>query len=320
MHRLSSTPPLPFVPQASRLEMLRDRQFAIGDKLPEALAANGRNFNTSQITIARTLGEVGVYFSPIPTYFDPDNPKDEQLDIGPEAFALASQNAIEGGLYRAKRPNPLITPTIALTYFAQNIGQNTSVYLALPPEEDKVIPSSPADYIKGVLDIATSAHEWEAGEEWVDELITRSGIHAADGKLIDIGELYDAHRDTRIKLAKLYRAARFNLHHPGLSHGETKDTASVAELLQFADEKIHQTAEISAKARGLNASERTDMHKAIVSNLYRQGRQQDRLRHLMNYIVITGLYIDARALLIQQQARRLDAVKNLLQQRLQTSS
>jgi hypothetical protein len=219
----------------------------------------------------------------------------EITDLGEEPttddYVHAEPPSIETGLYIGPRDPRFASgeqlvrvgvPAHPVTATTRDFG------VVFPSDEFSVVARSPRDFARHTEARTRNANLVNDNRDEVDEKVRRSVIHALDSKVKSISKLSIDLGTERTALLSLYR----DLNYSWQAHHKVRN---LAKLRIFADEKIHETAELATINLEMDTVAIKGLHRAIKKNLYGGNRSHARTAfNWQRYIKMVGTHTKAK--------------------------
>jgi hypothetical protein len=205
-------------------------------------------------------------------------------------FEQATPHAIEHGLYIPYSDPRYHSAEQLVRLGVDTMGTQTPQHrgVVFPSSEFYVVARNARDLARHTEAKTRNANKNNPDRDEVRQKVGRSVGHTLSGKIESIVGL-SSHIKEEVKVMRsLYR----DLRSPWQAHYKVKN---LEKKRVFADERIHETAEVSTINLNLGSSAVKGLHGAIKKNLYGENRTHAQTAHSWHsYITLVGRYMGAR--------------------------
>jgi hypothetical protein len=160
--------------------------------------------------------------------------------------------------------------------------------VVFPSDEYPIVARNARDLARSTEARTQAANESEPNRDQVRQKVGRSVAHTLNAKISSIATLNAQLTEDRETMRSLYKDLRSSW----IAHYKVKN---LDKKRAFADEQIHEAAEVSSLHLNLGTTSVQGLHRAIRKNLYGGNRTHGQIAEKWrSYINMVGSYMGAR--------------------------
>ncbi len=228
---------------------------------------------------------------------------DSLLELETTDFELAEPKKIESGLYIYPDDPRYNHPSTEQLVRLRAKGDWFSPGVVFPSQHYATVARSPANLAEHVMNKTRKAKDDKADRVVIDASVGRSAGHALKSKMSAMNSYENELLSIRSSvLIPLYRETLRNLsNRPWDARFKAKNLDKKRKIF---DEMLHDTVETSTINQDISITAINGLHRAITSQLYRYGSNQNRSQRWKDYILLYGTYTKSQCEKIQLSKQR----------------